>query len=120
MNLDNPDTAPKFDFDKSDLLPGDMDVLQKIAECFSTGPLKDDGVHLVGRADPRGGEAYNMALGMRRANSVATFLEQHGVAHSRIEATSRGKADATGTDEASWAKDRRVDIGRVEIRLSRR
>jgi hypothetical protein len=24
--------------------------------------------------------------------------------------TSRGEMDATGTDESSWAKDRRVDV----------
>jgi peptidoglycan-associated lipoprotein len=120
INLDNVDTAPKFDFDKADLLPADVDMLNKISECFATGPLKDEGVLLVGRADPRGSVAYNQALGMRRAESVAKFLEQHGVDHGRIERTSRGKLDATGTDEASWAKDRRVDVLRVEIRVSRR
>jgi peptidoglycan-associated lipoprotein len=120
INLDNIDTAPKFDFDKADLVPADVDMLNKIAECFATGPLKDQGVLLVGRADPRGSVEYNQALGMRRAESVAKFLEQHGVDHGRIERTSRGKLDATGTDEASWAKDRRVDVLRVEIRLSRR
>src|SRR6185437_7296776 len=59
INLDNVDAAPKFDFDKSTLREADMPVLQRIAECFSTGPLKDAGVKLVGRADPRGSDAYN-------------------------------------------------------------
>ena len=120
MNLDNVDTAPKFDFDKSVLLPADMDVLAKVAECFSTGPLKGDRMLLVGRADPRGTREYNDALGMRRADTVATYMEQHGIDGARIERTSRGKDDATGTDEATWATDRRVDMLRVEIRVSRR
>jgi peptidoglycan-associated lipoprotein len=120
VNLDNADAAPKFDFDKSTLREADMPVLQKIADCFSTGPLKGAGVLLVGRADPRGTDAYNQALGMRRAQSVAAFLEKNGVKKERIETTSRGELDATGTDEAGWAKDRRVDISRVEIRLSHR
>ena len=115
--LDNP---PNFDFDKSDLLPQDMPTLQKIAECFSTGPLKNDGVSLIGRADPRGSVEYNQALGMRRANSVANFLEQHGVKAERIQRISRGKLDATGTDEAGWATDRRVDVSKVVITISRR
>ncbi|HEY1960688.1 MAG TPA: OmpA family protein [Polyangiaceae bacterium] len=110
MDLADVGKAPKFDFDKSDLLPADRAVLKKIAECFTTGPLKGKGLLLVGRADPRGTIAYNDRLGMRRANSVADFLEENGIEDRRIEHTSRGKRDATGTDEATWAIDRRVDV----------
>ena len=120
LAIDNTDAQPHFEFDKSDLMPGDLEVLSKIAECFSTGPLKNDNMQLVGRADPRGSTEYNDALGMRRADSVAKFLTEHGINSGRIEKTSRGERDATGTDEASWAKDRRVDVLRVEIRLSKR
>ncbi len=110
MHFDNVDKAPKFEFDKSDLLPGDYDVLQKIAECLTTGPLQGESLNLVGRADPRGTKTYNDKLGMRRANTVAIHLEQLGVASTRMERTSRGERDAVGTDEATWAIDRRVDI----------
>jgi peptidoglycan-associated lipoprotein len=110
MNLDAIDKAPKFDFDKSDLLPADFDVLKQVAECFTTGPMKDARLRLVGRADPRGSVAYNDALGMRRATQAAAYLQQMGVDGSRIEQASRGKLDARGRDEASWAIDRRVDI----------
>ena len=120
LAIDNTDAQPHFEFDKSDLMPGDLEVLSKIAECFSTGPLKNDNMQLVGRADPRGSTEYNDALGMRRADTVANFLVGKGIASGRIEKTSRGERDATGTDEASWAKDRRVDVLRVEIRLSKR
>lgn len=120
LAIDNTDAQPHFEFDKSDLMPGDLEVLSKIAECFSTGPLKNDNMQLVGRADPRGSTEYNDALGMRRADSVAKFLTEHGINSGRIEKTSRGERDATGTDESSWAKDRRVDVLRVEIRLSKR
>jgi outer membrane protein OmpA-like peptidoglycan-associated protein len=33
-----------------------------------------------------------------------------GVDASKVTTTSRGKLDATGSDEASWQQDRRVDI----------
>jgi len=114
------DASPHFEFDKSDLMPADIEALAKVAECFSTGPLKNDNMQLVGRADPRGSTEYNDALGMRRADTVANFLVGKGIATGRIEKTSRGERDATGTDEASYAKDRRVDVMRVEIRLSKR
>jgi peptidoglycan-associated lipoprotein len=110
LKLDSVEKAPKFDFDKSELLPMDVGMLKQIADCFTTGPLKGDNLHLVGRADPRGNVQYNDKLGSRRADEVAAFLEQNGVEQTRINRTSRGKRDATGHDEASWAVDRRVDV----------
>jgi peptidoglycan-associated lipoprotein len=102
--------ASRFAFDDSRLTDSDRNALDALATCFTTGPLKDEGMHLVGRADPRGKEQYNIDLGMRRAVSAATYLNQKGVESGRIEKTSRGALDASGTDEAGWAVDRRVDI----------
>jgi outer membrane protein OmpA-like peptidoglycan-associated protein len=110
MEINNVNDAPKFDFNKSDLTPQDLAVLQQIADCFATGPMKDDPMRLVGRADPRGTVAYNDRLGMRRADSVASFLEGHGIDAGRVDRVSRGKRDARGRDEATWLIDRRVDI----------
>jgi peptidoglycan-associated lipoprotein len=104
------DQAPKFEFDKAELLPADLDVLRQIAECFTTGPMKDAGLQLIGRADPRGRVDYNDNLGMRRANSVAAQLSEFGIVTDRMQMISRGERDAVGTDEATWAIDRRVDI----------
>jgi peptidoglycan-associated lipoprotein len=92
------------------LLPADDEVLAKIASCVSTGPLKGRSLRLVGRADPRGTQEYNMVLGAERANNVARYLVQMGVDASRVMQTSRGELDAVGTDEATWQRDRRVDI----------
>jgi outer membrane protein OmpA-like peptidoglycan-associated protein len=110
MDLGSVDKAPKFDFDRSDLLPSDIAVLDQVAECFSTGPMKGERMRLVGRADPRGSLEYNDSLGMRRANHVAAYLEGRGIDSGRVEEISRGKLDARGTDEPTWAVDRRVDI----------
>jgi outer membrane protein OmpA-like peptidoglycan-associated protein len=110
LNLDAVEKAPKFEFDRSELLPADISILQQIGDCFATGPLKDTGMTLVGRADPRGTVEYNQTLGMKRATRVAAFLEQYGVDATRIARVSRGKLDAVGVDEATWAVDRRVDI----------
>ena len=109
LNFGSVDKAPKFEFDKSELLPADYDVLRQIADCVN-GPLKGSGLSLVGRADPRGTTEYNDGLGMRRATTVSGFLQEQGVVESRIERSSRGERDAIGTDEASWAIDRRVDV----------
>jgi peptidoglycan-associated lipoprotein len=102
--------APKFDFDQNAVLPEDRDVLAQVAECLTTGPLKGRSVRLVGRADPRGTQEYNMALGERRSNAVGKYLAGLGVGSGQMSETSRGALDATGSDEAAWRKDRRVDL----------
>ena len=65
---------------------------------------------LIGHADPRGATGYNMTLGQARGDSVQKYLIDKGCDPRKVQSTSRGAMDATGTDEASWAHDRRVDI----------
>jgi len=85
-------------------------VLSAIAQCLSQGALRGSNVSLTGRADARGEDEYNMTLGEARADSVRRYLHDLGVQQERLRATSRGEIDATGADEAGWARDRRVDI----------
>jgi peptidoglycan-associated lipoprotein len=99
-----------FAFDSARLQPDAEAALSALARCFATGPLAGKGMRLVGHADPRGEAEYNLGLGQRRAGSVASFVEGHGVKHSNVATTSRGAFDAVGTDEEGWARDRRVDV----------
>jgi peptidoglycan-associated lipoprotein len=110
LQLGNTQAAPKFDYDTSELMPADRDVLQQIATCVTTGPLKGKKLELTGRADPRGTEEYNLGLGTRRAGSVSSFLMRLGVQQGQLGETTRGALDASGTDESGWRTDRRVDI----------
>jgi peptidoglycan-associated lipoprotein len=110
ITFSNVDRAPKFDFDRSALEDQDRDVLNQVAKCVTTGPLKGRSLKLIGRADPRGEVEYNFVLGEHRAGSVEAYLAQLGVDQHKMVETSRGKLDATGTDEASWQRDRRVDL----------
>ncbi len=102
--------APKFDYDKDQFTDDDHNILQQLATCMLRGPLQGKDVELIGRADPRGTQEYNLALGSRRAGTVGGYLQALGVSKTRLPQTSRGALDATGTDEGGWAKDRRVDI----------
>lgn len=85
-------------------------LIGQLATCFTTGKLAGQRMRLVGHADPRGDEEYNMALGGRRAESVKRALGQAGLPGAQVATTSRGEIDATGSDEASWRLDRRVDV----------
>jgi peptidoglycan-associated lipoprotein len=102
--------APKFDYAQTDLLPEDRKVLDQVGRCVTTGPLKGRSIRLVGRADSRGEVEFNMTLGEHRADVVRRYLDGLGVDDRRMSKTSRGKLDASGSDEASWRRDRRVDI----------
>jgi peptidoglycan-associated lipoprotein len=99
-----------FAFDSAHLRPDDTRVLDQVTTCFTSGPLKGRTLKLVGHADPRGGSDYNMTLGQSRADSVAGYMTEHGLDKAKAESTSRGAMDATGTDEPTWARDRRVDL----------
>lgn len=99
-----------FAFDSAHVRPDDARVLSQIATCFTTGKLKGRTLKLVGHADPRGGSDYNVTLGQSRADAVAGYITSKGMDKAKTESTSRGAMDATGTDEPSWARDRRVDV----------
>jgi peptidoglycan-associated lipoprotein len=77
---------------------------------MTTGKLTGKAVSLIGRADPRGTEEYNLGLGSRRSSSVGKYLQNLGVGTPQLAVTTRGALDATGTDESSWKNDRRVDV----------
>jgi peptidoglycan-associated lipoprotein len=104
------DSEAFFAFDSANVRPQDQKVLKKLADCFSTGALKGREMRLVGHADPRGSADYNLALGGKRADNVKTVIAGQGMSAKKIATSSRGAMDATGTDESSWAKDRRVDV----------
>jgi peptidoglycan-associated lipoprotein len=95
-----------FGFNLSSLSKDGMGALAKNATC-----LKKTGrsIDLVGHADPRGTTEYNMALSDRRAQAARDYLRRAGIDSARLKPVPRGNLDATGSDEASWAKDRRVD-----------
>ena len=104
------DADAHFAFDSATLGQTERPVLTQLATCFVSGPLRGREMRLVGHADPRGPDDYNMVLGGSRADTVKAFLTMKGVPSSRIATTSRGEMEARGTDDASWAQDRRVDV----------
>lgn len=99
-----------FTFDSAQVTARDRSPLDGVAHCFSTGPLKGRRLKLIGHADPRGEADYNMTLGQSRADAVGQYLVTRGLQPANAKTTSRGSMDAAGTDDASWQKDRRVDV----------
>ena len=65
---------------------------------------------IEGHADERGTREYNLGLGDRRANAAKNYLVAKGIDPSRLTTISYGKERpvALGSDEASWAQNRRA------------
>jgi outer membrane protein OmpA-like peptidoglycan-associated protein len=80
-----------------------------------------------GHTDRRASDAYNQALAARRANNVAQYLTERGIAQNRIAVRSLGEEQAymsAPQDEADHALNRRVNIvfvgpGSERIRVRR-
>lgn len=66
-------------------------------------------VFIEGHCDERGPQAYNLALGTRRANTVRSTLVAEGVDPQRLYTVSFGKERplVTGHDEGAWSLNRR-------------
>ena len=69
-------------------------------------------IRIEGHTDELGGSEYNLALGQRRADSVANTLKVMGVQDAQLETVSFGKEKprALGHDEDAWAENRRADL----------
>lgn len=97
-----------FDFDQSLVRADQRTILQRQAAWLAQYPQNQ--VMVEGHTDERGTREYNLALGQRRANSARDVLVASGVSGSRIQTISYGKdrPDALGSDESSWARNRRA------------
>ena len=100
--------AIHFDFDKSDvragdatMLAGDYDQLKK-----ATGTQ----VTIEGYCDPIGTSEYNMALGMRRAESAKSYLVKLGANMSMFSTISFGEEKLVTQDEKQFELNRRCEF----------
>jgi peptidoglycan-associated lipoprotein len=97
-----------FDTDRYNIDTEDQGVLQSQAQWLARYPGKM--ITIEGHCDERGTRDYNIALGERRANAAKNYLVSIGVDAARITTVSYGKERplALGSDEASYAKNRRA------------
>lgn len=85
-----------------------MERLNRMASYLKAHPKTS--VILEGHCDERAGEAYNLALGTRRANYVRSLLVKQGVNPDQLHTISYGKEHpfSNGHDPDAWAQNRRV------------
>jgi hypothetical protein len=100
-----------FDWDRSNLSQQAVQTVGQAAAAFkSRGSAR---ITATGHTDTSGPESYNMALSLRRANSVkAELVRQGGVPADAVAVVGRGEANplvATG-DGVREPQNRRVEI----------
>nr|MDA8079173.1 OmpA family protein [Nitrospiraceae bacterium] len=78
-----------FDFDKATLTKVAVGILERDIRTLKENP----GIHvqIEGHTCAHGADAYNMALGERRANAVKEYLIKQGIASDRMTTISYGK-----------------------------
>ena len=97
-----------FAFDQYDIDPEARAILDSQAAWLRAHPQAN--ITIEGHCDERGTREYNLALGDRRANSAKNYLAAAGISPGRITTISYGKERpiALGSDDASWAQNRRA------------
>jgi peptidoglycan-associated lipoprotein len=105
------DEVVYFDFDSDMLDSDDQTRLRFKAKWLQDNPQKHT-LLVEGHCDERGTDAYNMALGARRADTVKDYLIDLGVDPNKLNTQSYGeeKPAEMGHNEAAWSKNRRASF----------
>jgi peptidoglycan-associated lipoprotein len=97
-----------FDFDRYEIRPDGARILDANAAWLRVNPSAL--VLIEGHCDERGTDAYNLALGDRRARSAMNYLVSRGIRAVRITILSYGEERPVCREhnEACWTKNRRA------------
>jgi len=99
-----------FALDQSNISPESAAVLDQIVAVLKSYPFLT--VEIEGHTDPRASDAYNQALGGRRALAARNYLLRQGIAPERMTIRSFGETQrrTAGTERLDYARDRRVEF----------
>ena len=99
-----------FDFDKSVVKPQYYELLRNVKDYAEQQDLK---LTIIGHTDSKGSDAYNMALGMRRAVAVRDKLIEFGLDPARILGVeSRGESEPIAPNDTDQGRfeNRRIEF----------
>ena len=103
-----------FDFDKSVVKPQYYELLRNLKDYLEQQDMR---VTIIGHTDSKGSDAYNMALGMRRAVAVRDKLLEFGLNPARILGVeSRGESEPIAPNDTA---EGRFENRRIEFRTTK-
>ena len=99
-----------FEYDRFNLTSKSIQALKGVSELMKRNSKIT--ISIEGHADERGTREYNLALGQRRAESVANYLVANGINRNRLITKSYGEERplSLGSNDTAWSKNRRVEI----------
>ncbi len=99
-----------FGYDSDKIADPDIAILQEHARYLRGNP--DARIIIEGHTDERGTPEYNIALGERRARSVARYMQNFGVDVNQLSIVSYGeeKPAVPGHNDQAWRQNRRAVI----------
>lgn len=99
-----------FDTDSHEVKSSFMPVLDSVGKVLKE--YKSTIIHVAGHTDITGREEYNMALSLRRAQSVGSVLRQFGVEEVRLDLAGYGPKHpvASNDTEQGRSQNRRVEL----------
>jgi peptidoglycan-associated lipoprotein len=110
-----------FGYDQSDLTAESRAILDaKLPLLRANAAVR---IRISGHTDERGSDAYNVALGQRRAAAAKRYLVDQGIDEGRIDVVSFGEERPVqvASDETAWAQNRRdefeIIVGGETLRL---
>ena len=103
-----------FDFDKSVVKPQYFELLRNVKDYVEQNNLN---LRIIGHTDSKGSDAYNMALGMRRAKAVKAKLLEFGLDPARIIGVeSMGESDPIAPNDTEQG---RFENRRIQFKATR-
>ena len=99
-----------FDFDKSVVKPQYFELLRNVKDYVEQNDFR---LTIIGHTDSKGTDAYNMALGMRRAVAVRDKLIEFGLDPARILGVeSRGESEPIAPNDTDQGRfeNRRIEF----------
>lgn len=106
-SIDNGIQPIYFDYDKFELREDMYSLMLKNIKLLNNKPVK-----LEGNCDEFGSDEYNVALGLKRANTVKRFLLDNGYDENKISMVSYGEGNpiCSESTEECYSKNRRVEL----------
>jgi outer membrane protein OmpA-like peptidoglycan-associated protein len=115
----NIDLDIQFDYNSADIRTASMPSVQALGQALSNPSLKGSVFVVAGHTDAIGGEAYNMGLSERRADTIKSYLiSKFGIAGSDLVTVGYGKDKPKDANAPMDPINRRVQVVNMDTKTA--
>jgi outer membrane protein OmpA-like peptidoglycan-associated protein len=115
----NIDLDIQFDYNSADISTASMPSVQALGKALSNPSLKGSTFVVAGHTDAVGGEAFNLGLSERRADTIKNYLvSKFGIAGSDLVTVGYGKDKPKDANAPMDPINRRVQVVNMETKTA--